>query len=813
MPSHLTRIVFRRIIANEPILSHGNRCRAVSPRFSTRNGFQLSPQSQRRTFFSLFKQERKLKDFQMPAGLEKMGMLSKALQYSHRPPKSKDIAAAFLAFFAQRKGTFEEFHLRHAHRSLKYLLENPRDDGEPWFTKKELENVIVKLLDTARLPDTAGQLHIAFGRTILDVLEGKVKAKEDKDTAQDPSDIYDDAKVSSLLIRLLSRCGAPVEARDIVTDKFVYDAQADVVQRRFTLSQWSTVLKGIARENNAEIMSETCEILKTHGIPLTRSMQKVLVTFYGEQKDLDKAKYWYTQPVVNSTGDPATDPSGSTSSALLRACALCGDLTYGHEVVADLLKDDMPEKTSWDAVFLWSAAIGKGVDEVDRMMNVLVRRNDEARQKDPTIALIRPDIDTINALVEFSMSKQDHYSAERYIHLGEKRGIVPDEKTYSLQMQYRISVGDLDGARAAYFNLQGNFTGAEDSVAAINRLIQALCASKQQHFDELMAMVDDLQEHKAIFAPETIAALTILHLRRGETHDAMDLLLVHSYQSSLEQRKVIRDALSAFILDPKSSTSDAWDGYQILRTLFVEATRDERLPLMEGFFRRERPDMACHVFFHMRKNLSDPHSANRDVYVAAFTGYARCADAESLELTHNQLRLDMNVDMDTRLRNSLMLAYAAVADNRKAMHFWREICESKEGPTYNSIAIVFRACEGTHGGAQNARTIWKRLVEQDVEIDKSIWLAYMCAIASNSSHDEAQALIENVEEEYGFTPDLQILGNWFNMTEDSERQEEVEAWIKQRYPKVWEEFSALEMWVTMDGFGYRQYDLNRDLEP
>jgi hypothetical protein len=234
---------------------------------------------------------------------------------------------------------------------------------------------------------------------------------------------------------------------------------------------------------------------------------------------------------------------------------------------------------------------------------------------------------------------------------------------------------------------------------------------------------------------------------------------------------------------------------------------------MNEFFARNRSDMACHVFFHMRNHVSPTHTATRDVYVAAFTGFARCADAESLELAHNQLKLDLNVEMDTKLRNSLMLAYASTGENRKALQFWREICESKEGPTYNSLAIAFRSTEGMHFGSEHARGIWKRLRDQDVEIDKKIWTAYMCAIARNHNHDEALSLVEGVEEEYGFTPDLHILGSWFNCTANIERQTRVEAWIKQRYPDVWAEMEALGHWVTMDGFGYRQYNIDRNLDP
>ena len=63
------------------------------------------------------------------------------------------------------------------------------------------------------------------------------------------------------------------------------------------------------------------------------------------------------------------------------------------------------------------------------------------------------------------------------------------------------------------------------------------------------------------------------------------------------------------------------------------------------------------------------------------------------------------------------------------------------------------------------------------------------------------------------TNDKISLGGWFNCTANIERQRRVEEWIKKRYPEVWAEMEALGHWVTMDGFGYRQYNINRDLDP
>lgn len=755
MPSHLTRVVFRSIIANEPLLYRGCQQRALRPSVLTHHGARALSQSQRRTFFGgLFKSQRKIKKMDIPVGLETMSSLMHAKRTSARPPKEKDLADAFKSFFGTKKGALEDFHVDLAHNTFRYLLANPKEGGEQWFTRDELLGLINELISLRRRPKTGGKAHVEFGTALFDQIaemddvEAVAKSLESQASPKEEYDLV----VRPKLVELLSLFGASSRARDIVTEHYNDYRNASHLRKKVIRSVWNTVLVGVARENNSEEMAKTTELFNNSSVPLTNHKQAELVSIFSQRRELDIAKYWYSQPIVlhHLQNDKPAERTKQTYTALLKACALEGDLAFGQQVVAGLTSNRVPDKEGWDAIFLWSAALGKGVDEIERMMNVMVRRTEEAQ------APLHPDVDTINVLVEFAMSKQDPYSAERYIAMGEKRGIMPDEQTYTMQMQYRLSVKDIDGARAAYYNLQGDFRGSEASVAAVNELIQVLCESKQHHYDDVMAIVDDLHERKARFAPETVAKLCILHLRRVEIHDAMDLLQVHAYQYSPEQRAVIGKALCEFILDGENSTADAWDAYQILRNTFPETSRDDRIRLLNEFFARNRSDMACHVFFHMRNHTVESHQANRDVYIAAFTGFARCTDAESLELVNNQLKLDFKIEMNTRLRNALMLAHASCGNNKKALEFWKEICESREGPSYNSIAIAFRSCEGMHWGDQHARSIWARLKEQDVEMDKKIFVAYLSAIARNFQHDEARALVETVEEEYGYKPDFEM---------------------------------------------------------
>ncbi|KAF2269142.1 hypothetical protein CC78DRAFT_487452 [Lojkania enalia] len=817
MPSHLTRVVFRSILANKPLLYRGCLYRASRPHISLQYGFRTVPQSPRRTFFSFFKShQRRTKEADFPPGKVELKEFCLSKDSNERLPPASDVAIAFNTFMShmlQKDKQFAEEDLYIGASSFEYLQHNLREDGRPWLSTDDIRKALVAL---QKPPKVRTEWHHNFGLILYEEFIKRRQASASKDSLSAKAMDSENYKKPepALYIKILTLNGFSRDAQKWAQKRFPgpIDSKTPPAHARLMAKVWTDVLTGFCNEDNQEELVRTVDVMRELSVPFVPTMQSALVTYFARKKDLEQTKFWYSQPIVRLENLEEAAPSASTHTAVLRLCALSGDLTYGQQVVASLLKRT-PNKEAWDTVFLWSAAIGKGADEVDRMMNVMVRRNDEARKAKPSLPVLRPDIDTINNLVEFSMSKQDPYSAERYITLGEKRDILPNARTFTLQIQYRLSVKDIDGARAAYFGLQGETNKDERSVEAINQLIRAMCDSHQHNFDDIMAIVDDLHEKKEQFEPATVAALCVLHLRRGEGLDAANVIQVRAHHFSPEQRVIIRDRLVEVLLDRQVSTADAWDTYQIIRQGLFETPREVRLVIMNEFFGRKRPDMACHVFFHMRNHTTPTVTATRDVYVAAFTGFARNADEESLELAHNQLKLDMNVEPDTKIRNALMLAYAATGKNLKALELWSEIASSEEGPTYNSIAIAFRSCEGMPYGDEYAKPIWRRLKEMDLDIDKTVFTAYIGALARSRLYDEVVKMLETVEDDYGFAPDLYVLGNWFNATANSETQDKIEAWIRKHYPVVWDELEALGHWVTFDGFGYRQYYINRDLDP
>ncbi len=121
-------------------------------------------------------------------------------------------------------------------------------------------------------------------------------------------------------------------------------------------------------------------------------------------------------------------------------------------------------------------------------------------------------------------------------------------------------------------------------------------------------------------------------------------------------------------------------------------------------------------------------------------------------MVHNMLKMDTTVQLDTRLYNALMMAYASCEDPATAIEFWRDITNSTEGPSYNSLAIVFWACELQPYGDRAARQIWQKVQRMDLEVPPNVFWAYCGAIAGSGHVEEVMRLIRGMEGSVGFGP-------------------------------------------------------------
>lgn len=742
MPSHLTRHVFRQLLSNKPITSRACACRAPRTTLAFQNVYC---RQQRRTIFGfLRKPERKVKlEADLDPGLGKMLELGKMAQLKTRPPPGEDLAKAWVDFFrakARSKEPLEDIQSSYALWTFTHLQKNPGSGGEPWL---DLEDLRVARDALILAPTTRSGTHAQLAKA----LHQEILARKAADPSE-PADSVDGDLPP--LIATLCNAGETLEARAIV-NKVWQEGNAT----RQPLTLWRYVVQGFAKEGNEQELLATLEMMQRHKVPFGRKLRGAVTVFFAQRGDLARTKYWFNYPVTNQPTGPELSADHDVYSSVLRCALQNNDLEWGQSIIRSIA-DKNPPKKLWDAFFIWAAGTGKGVEEIDRMMRVMVKANPDGTDLETK----RPDVETINKLVEFAMSRNDPYFAERIILLGQQWDIRPDAKTYILQINYRLSIGDVDGARAAYAKLQAEEVLNNEDIPAINRLVQSMCAARRYSVDDIMAVVQDLNARRTRFEPDTVSALCLLHLERDELHDVIDLLQTHTFHFSMTQRAAIRNVFVNFCLNRANSTGRVWDTYMIFHQIFDETDRTIRTQIMAEFFRRRRPDMAVHVFNHMRQHIRPDTRADISTYVAALEGIAQAsggngqdADVESLELVHNQMKLDSDIEPNTQLYNALMLAYTACEQPQRALEFWEDIVGSREGPSYNSILIALWACEKAPFGDRPAKSIWTRLRKMEIEITPQLFAAYVGSLAGNHLLDEVKAEVGRMKEVVGVEPD------------------------------------------------------------
>ena len=719
-----------------------------------------------------------------------------------RPPPVEDIVQAFVAFFRDRNnkklplqaiqvqsamGAFlhlqktntnvEGFGLsnakiRMALRALQVMPQVGNDDGHG-----QLAAILYEELERRRLAGSPAETH-----SETTVQKGTVFAWN-----------------LQLYIHTLANSGRPEQALALVEQYYLSDL------KDMGNGLWIVIIKAFIRKGQEDEVLRTIKSMKSFDQPLDYEIHKAIVTHYAWNDDLESTKRWYT------TLDTVT-PTHFTQRIVLSLCIRKRDFVWGDTVFRNLMESPRiaggKTLTDWGMIFRWSAAKGKGVDEIERMMDVMIRRNKDLPEEDRSSV----DITMINELVEDAMSRDDPYTAERYVALGQRWNIEPDARTHILQLEYRLKVGDLDGARAAYKRLQAEDTSDNRDVPLVNKLIVALCDKGQPHAT-IMAIAEDLSERQIHFEPSTVAALARLHLRRGELEQVRTLLSAHIHDYTPLEDASIRDVFVSFILDRENSEFQAWDAYTILSPTFPETPIQIRTQLMTEFFARGRTDMGTHVFGHMRQQLNPSSRPTVDTYAECFQGIARSGgDFENLQLVHNMLKVDTEIEPDTRLHNSLMMAYIACRSASRALRFWDDIAHSREGPTYSSIQIALRACEVAPFGERTARNIWSRLKRFDIQVTREIYAAYIGALAGQGALKECIQLIETAQSDAGFKPDSLMIGTFYNASQGLHNKDQVEAWAQKAYPDVWKELLALGKTTVDPGDALEDADMEGEME-
>jgi hypothetical protein len=533
-------------------------------------------------------------------------------------------------------------------------------------------------------------------------------------------------------INLLSINGCPAEARLVIL-KFGGRF------RGAKPSPWLTVMKGFAMDDdNRQLRNITKEFPK-YGMRFDQASHEELVNLLIDQGQFKAVQTAYECPITDNT-----EPSLAAKQAAIKCAILNSDTEWAQPIFYSLPQGPLPETVG--ITLLWEAAQGSSASSLAEKVKSWITSD----------ALIKDAITVadLNSLIQYANASQNPGLAPSFVRLAEQWGLVPDQQTHLLQLESYVQAGAVEQTLEMLERRVDLSLLPSEKLPLCNKLIAMLCSSEQRDalFQRISSLLDPLFQDNVRLDPTTVAALTRMLLYRHDWEAISELLRPRLGTYDDEGKSFVQKAITDFILDRSQKDQEVWDVYELFKLAFPQAGVSIRTEIMCSFFERKRSDLAVLVFGHMRQAEDPRRRPKPDTYARCFQGIARNSDATNLELVHNMLKLDLEVNLNTRIQNGLMLAYAACGMPEKSMEIFRQILQSDDGPSHKTIRIFFRVCEKHHNGAQEAIKMLNKIKKVGVEVDRPLYSAYIEAVAAQCEFDLATTAIDNMEAEIGVPP-------------------------------------------------------------
>ncbi|KAI0202067.1 complex I intermediate-associated protein [Astrocystis sublimbata] len=809
MRSQVTRHVLRRPPATRAIATSSVRSAAplsffrkhvVAPRATG-----IVPAG---TFLSLFKKPpRILKEIEAEPGYEQLLSYQVAQNDYLRPPSIPDLVKAWRDFFgykSKHNRVVNSTQALCALRVLEYLV-RPENIAPVTLSLHDLHGSM-KCLE--KPPRDDPEFHLELSKSLYTEIrrrELNIEPGRLQNVTLDPRALANQGQSKYLHSYLvaLSQYGKALEAKDIFLQNLPAPGQlltpTEFPPRRRLLP----ILHGLAKEGQEQALREVVRESVKAGVPYDVSIHGVMTTYFAQRDNFEETKFWWHRPIRHGT-----HPAPSTYYSVLQFALRNGQKEWAMEIYKELLamieNGTLAEtKSCWDVSFQFAyLLLGRGIDQIEHMLNIALDRTKD-------IPKSQPNIGSINSLLRCAIDQDDPYMAERFTSLSKKMGFEPDMHTLILQLEYRLRAKDNDGAYATFQSLRDLEIDSNDrEVAVLNKLIRHLCVSVRPDYQKILDATSYLEQRHVTLEPETVVSICMAFMKNDETYEVIDTLSLHTAHYSIAERQMVRHSFVEYCLDIKNSTARVWDSYALLRQFFPELENGDRVAIMDAFFDRRRPDMACQVFGHMRSHNNISHRPTLDTYVRCLEGIGRCPDMDSLRMIHNMAKMDATIQLDTQLQNAFMIGYIACDEPHRALDFWKEINTSPQGPTYATLEIMFRAYQALSNGDVSGQELWEKMKKLDVEVPEHVYSAYLAMLAAHSHLSEVKQFLDDSDSVIGKRPDFLTFAYAYNALPAQKMKEDFESWAQHEYPPLWKSLTQKHR-RKKDENGRSQFKISR----
>ncbi|GMM34384.1 hypothetical protein DASC09_017090 [Saccharomycopsis crataegensis] len=223
-----------------------------------------------------------------------------------------------------------------------------------------------------------------------------------------------------------------------------------------------------------------------------------------------------------------------------------------------------------------------------------------------------------------------------------------------------------------------------------------------------------------------------------------------------------------------------WSIYGNIHRCFINVPYDTFMAAMRKFNQLKRPDVSLLIFQQMKKmnRLFGLPPPNRDHYIYLFNSFGEmCYEKGIIEL-HAMLKMDVVVDTNISLNNSLLNAYTNLQDFIKTRDLFERFLAipttSKNAINSDTINIMLKSY--TYGGLEPVNAFWNNLSSIDYIPNASNYRQFIISNCYHRQYEHAIDLIGEMEFN-GMQVTEEVVKDMYNWTEDKQDKGKIKQWL------------------------------------
>lgn len=441
------------------------------------------------------------------------------------------------------------------------------------------------------------------------------------------------------------------------------------------------------------------------------------------------------------------------------------------------------EKETWEILVSWSLVKDLSLSE---MKSCLSEMRDNG---------YNPDCKTLNGILHtaYALDTPDTIVDKALSYFSADLNIEGDLETFALRMEHVLSKDrSSDAAELFQQSLQKGCQWDEDDGKYLSTLDNLLVKIDKTDTFFAFRLYKRVKMFTKTVGYDARCSLLNMFLKGGYIADA-GMFLEEEFADG-DPEKSTSDSISAdgvpelyrMMYDYIMASEDYQQAWLLFGYMnrFIKLPYGSYYPIMQKFCQLQRPDASLAIFKfmrarHLKEGMSPP---NADIYVLLFDEFGRTFYEEGVLTLHTYFKMDLCIEAETRILNSIMGAYCNLLDDPRTMEQWRQLILGNQVDN-DSVTIMIK--HFTRASLADVEELWTTLPDLGLQPSRDNLRQYVIANCYNGYYLRALNIVKNMEQDYGLLPDGDTIEALYNWTMVSHRKEQVKAWALENHAEEW----------------------------